>query len=385
MREALRNIWRRKVRSALTIFGVAIGVFALTTMGALASSINHSVQVGLDYYSHRIVLGAAGGGSFGAAFSTGPRVPSSLAEQAAVLDGVEQAYPTIALAASEEQGGFGSFPLVLGTPPDQAAKDPSQLKVAKGRRLTSQDTGKVVIGATIASQKNAQVGDQIDVLGQKFEVVGILEYINSDPDSYYLVNITDAKALMLQQATFTPGAGELVTNINVIPKPGVDTTKLADTLEQQFPGTQATPPEQIKQQIESATSVLNLIVLGSALIAVLVGSLSVINTMLVSVSERRKEIGIKRVVGARNRHLLKEVIFETGSIGLIGGLVGFAGGAGVVAFINSQAQDSGFSLSLTPELAAAAIGFAVVLGIVAGLYPAWRAIRVKPVDVLREE
>ena len=385
MREALRNIWRRKVRSALTIFGVAIGVFALTTMGALAASINHSVQVGLDYYSSRIVLGAAGGGSFGAAFSTGPRVPGTLAEQAAVVDGVEQAYPTIALAASDEQAGFGSFSLVLGTPPDQAAKDPKQLKVSKGRQLTGADAGKTVIGATIASQKNAKVGDKIDVLGKQFEVVGILEYINSDPDSYYLVNITDARALMQAQSTFTPGAGELVTNINVIPKDGVDTTKLADTLEQQFAGTQATPPDQIKKQIESATSVLNLIVLGSALIAVLVGSLSVINTMLVSVSERRKEIGIKRVVGARNRHLMREVISETGLIGLIGGLVGFAGGAGVVTFINSQAKNSGFSLSLTPELAAAAIGFAVVLGIVAGLYPAWRAIRVKPVEVLREE
>lgn len=385
MREALRNIWRRKVRSALTIFGVSIGVFALTTMGALASSINHSVQVGLDYYSNRIVLGAAGGGSFGAAFSTGPQVPGSLAEQAAVIDGVEQAYPTIALMANDDQSAFGAVSMVLGSPPDAVAKEPNRLKVAKGRQLTGTDQGKVVIGATLASKENKQVGDKITVLGKEFEVVGILEYINSDPDSYYLMNITDARELMQTQSAFKPGASELVTNINVIPKEGVDTTKLTETLEQQFPGTQATPPDQLKQQIEQATSVLNLIVLGSALIAVLVGSLSVINTMLVSVSERRKEIGIKRVVGARNRHLMREVVFETGLIGLIGGVVGFGAGAGVVMLINSQAKDSGFALTLTPELAATAIGFAVVLGIVAGLYPAWRAIRVKPVQVLREE
>lgn len=385
MREALRNIWRRKVRSALTIFGVAIGVFALTTMGALASSINHSVNVGLDYYSSRIVLGAAGGGSFGAAFSTGPRVPDSLAQQAAVVDGVERAYPTIILMASDTESAFGSNSEVVGSPPDQATQDPKRLEVAKGKQLTGQDVGKTVIGSTVAAKKHVTVGDTIDILGKPFQVAGILAYINSDPDNFYLVNIADAKALMLQQSTFTPGASELVTNINVIPKPGVDTTKLADTLEQKFPGTQATPPDQIKQQIQSATSVLNLIVLGSALIAVLVGSLSVINTMLVSVSERRKEIGIKRVVGARNRHLLKEVIFETGLIGLIGGVVGFAGGAGVVTFINSQSKGSGFTLTLTPELAAIAIGFAVVLGIIAGLYPAWRALRIKPVEVLREE
>lgn len=385
MREALRNIWRRKVRSALTIFGVAIGVFALTTMGSLATSINKSVQVGLDYYSSRIVLGEAGGGSFGALMATGPRIPATLAEQAAVVDGVKNAYPSITLMASENQSPFGAMSMVLGMPPDEVKDEPGQLKVAKGRQLTGTDQGKVVIGATIASQKDAEVGDKITVLDKEFEVVGVLEYINSDPDSFYLMNISDAKQLMLAQTTFTPGAGELVTSVNVIPKSGTDTTKLAKTLEEQFPGTQATPPDQLKKQIESATSVLNLIVLGSALIAVLVGSLSVINTMLVSVSERRKEIGIKRVVGARNRHLMREVIFETGLIGLIGGAVGFAAGAGVVTFINSQAKDSGFSLTLTPELAATAIGFAVILGIIAGLYPAWRALRIKPVEVLREE
>lgn len=385
MREALRNIWRRKVRSALTIFGVAIGVFALTTMGALASSLNHSIGVGLDYYSHRIILGAAGGGTFGAAFSTGPRVPDSLAQQAAVIDGVQQAYPTVSLVAADDQSGFGSPSLVLGAPPDAAAQDPTQLTVAKGRRLTGPDAGKVVIGSTVAARKHAAVGDTVTVLGQPFTVVGILQYINSDPDNYYLVNITDARALMQAQTTFTPGAAGLVTNINVIPKSGVDTTTLASTLEQKFPGTQATPPAKIRKQVESASQVLNLIVLGSALIAVLVGSLSVINTMLVSVSERRKEIGIKRVVGARHRHLLKEVVSETGLIGLIGGLVGFAGGSAVVAFINSQAKGSGFVLTLTPELAGLAIGFAVVLGVLAGLYPAWRALRIKPVEVLREE
>lgn len=385
MREALRNIWRRKVRSALTIFGVAIGVFALTTMGALASSLNHSIGVGLDYYSHRIILGAAGGATFEPAFSTGPRVPDSLAQQAAVIDGVQQAYPTVSLVDSEQPSGFGSPSLILGSPPDQAAQDPSRLEVAKGRRLTGQDTGTVVIGSTVAARKHAAVGDTITVLGKPFEVVGILRYINSNPDNYYLVNITDARTLMQAQTTFTPSAAGLVTNINVIPKSGVDTTKLASTLERQFPGTQATPPDKIRKQIESASQVLNLIVLGSALIAVLVGSLSVINTMLVSVSERRKEIGIKRVVGARNRHLLKEVMFETGLIGLIGGLVGFAAGSGVVAFINSQAKGSGFALTLTPELAGIAIGFSVVLGVLAGLYPAWRALRIKPVEVLREE
>lgn len=385
MREALRNIWRRKARSALTIFGVAIGIFALTTMGALASSINESIDVGLDYYSSRIVLGSKTGG-FGGIFSLGPQVPESLAGRATLVDGVDRAYPQVVLNGEDDgTPSFTSTRLVIGSPPAEADKDPAKLEVKEGRRLTEQDRGKVVVGSNIAGQDNQKVGNQLTVLGKQFEVVGVLEFVNSDPDSYYVVHIADARDIMRQQNQFALGASELVTNINIIPDQGVDTTALSKKLESTFPGTQATPPEELKKQIEQASSVLNLVVLGSALVAVLVGSLSVINTMIVSVGERRKEIGIKRVVGARSRHLLKEVVLETSLIGLIGGLVGLGAGAALVTVINANAKSSGFTFSLTPELAATAVGFAVGLGVIAGLYPAWRALRIKPVDVLREE
>lgn len=354
-------------------------------MGSLASSINHSINVGLNYYGSRIILGSQSSG-FSGIFAVGPQVPGSLASQASTVDGVERAYPTIILSANKDEApSFSSPTLVLGSPPDEAAKDPYRLEVAKGRRLNGQDRGRVVVGSKLATDKHLSVGDSTTILGQPFEVVGILEYLNSDPDGYYVMNIEDAKQLLLQQSQFVINP-DLVTNINVIPKAGVNTTDLANRLQGQLVGTQATPPEKLKAQIKSASQVLNLIVLGSALIAVLVGSLSVINTMLVSVGERRKEIGIKRVAGARNRHLVKEVVIETSLIGLIGGLVGFGVGAALVTALNAgPAKNAGFYFALTPELAAIAIGFSVVLGVIAGLYPAWRAIRIKPVDVLREE
>lgn len=384
MREALRNIRRRKARSALTIFGVMIGVFALTTMGALSTSINQSIQSSLDYVSSRILVTSATG-AYGGLFAIGPQVPATLADRSKLIDGVDRAYPTITLSADTEGFSATSSPaMVYGLPPSEAEKDPYQLDVSAGRDLTDNDRGKVVLGSTAAAKKEAEVGETIQVLGQPYEVVGILKFLNSDPDNYYVVTLQDAKLLLAAQSQFG-AAPDLVTNINVIPKPGVDTTALANKLQAQFDGTVATPPEQTRKQIENASAILNLIVLGSALIALLVGSLSVINTMLVSVGERRKEIGIKRVVGARARHLLGEVVLETAVIGFIGGLLGFGLGAALVAYINSTAGTSGFHLDLTPELAVGSIGFAVALGVVAGLYPAWRAIRIKPVNVLREE
>jgi putative ABC transport system permease protein len=387
VRQAFRNIRRRKARSALTIFGVMIGVFALTTMGALATSLNQSIQSSLDYVSSRILVTSASG-AYGGLFAIGPQVPASLADRAKLVEGVERAYPTITLSADTGEGfsPASSPAMVYGAKPSETAQDPYKLSVSTGRDLTDTDHGKVVLGSTAATKKNAKVGDTVEVLGQKFEVVGILNYLNSDPDNYYITTLEDAQQLLSGQNQFG-AAPDLVTNITVIPKPNVDTTALADTLESRFGGTTATPPDQVRKQIEDASQVLNLIVLGSAMIALLVGSLSVINTMLVSVGERRKEIAIKRVVGARARHLLGETVVEAGLIGLIGGLIGFGAGALLVTFINGAASSSGsgFHLTLTKELAFGSIGFAVVLGIVAGLYPAWRAIRIKPVNVLREE
>lgn len=373
------------MRSALTIFGIAIGIFAFTTMGALATSINRSIDTGLDYYSSRIILTSETAG-FGGLFAIGPLVPASLAERTEAIEGVDRAYPTIILSADEDEiPTFSSPSLLVGSPPDEAASDPSPLEVNKGRKLTGQDRGKIVLGSAVATKTKAEVGQTVTVLGKQFEVVGILRFLNSDPDGYYVTNIEDAREVMTQKAQFTTDPG-LVSSINVIPKAGTDTTALAKQLEERLPGTVATPPEQLRKQIEDASQVLNLVVLGSALIALLVGSLSVINTMLVSVGERRKEFGLKRVVGARTRHIIVEVMTETAMIGLIGGLFGLALGAALVTYINAIASGSGsFEFTLTPGLAASSVGFAMLLGVIAGLYPAWRATRIKPVNVLREQ
>ncbi|MDP3999967.1 MAG: ABC transporter permease [bacterium] len=395
MKEALRNIWRRKARSALTIFGVGIGIFALVTMGALSQSLNKSIQVGIDYFSSRILVTKASGG-FGGPFAIGPQLPSSVTDRIKVIDGVDRAYPTLSLTAKEDSElSFTSSPeTIQGAPPTEVAKDEFKLELSEGRELKAGDTGKTVIGSNIVQKEKLGVGDTVKLRGKKFKVVGVLRRTTADPDSFYLVTLDDALELSRRLSrlsaggTGTVGAGteELVTNINVFPEEGVDSTKLTKRIESTISGVDGTPPEQLKKTLEDASAVFNLIVLGSALIAVLVGSLSVINTMIMSVTERRKEIGVKRVVGARARHILRETVVETGLIGLIGGVIGFLGSAGLVSIVNAITKQSGLELFLlTPKLAVVAIGFAVGLGVLAGIYPAWRATRIKPVNVLREE
>lgn len=390
MREALRNIWRRKARSALTIFGVSIGVFALTTMGALALFFNESLETTLDYYSRRVSVtstgaGAAGSGSFGA---IGGQIPASLAERIKVVDGVAAAYPSIVLPSTEEEhvSGFNQPELIYATRPADAAKDPKKLKVAQGRELQESDRGKVVVGSNIVATKQAKVGQTTKVRGRDFEVVGVLERTNGTPDAFYLMHLDDAQPFVRSLSPFNAGAGDLVTNIEVIPKEGQSGDELAGRLKDTIAGISATPPETFKKQVNQSFQVFNLIILGSALIAVLVGGLSVINTMVMSVYERRKEIGIKRVVGARGRHILSEIVTETALMSLIGGLIGCLLGFVLTTVINSVTRDSGLTIfAFKPLLVLISLAFALILGIMAGLYPAWRASRIKPVTVLRGE
>lgn len=390
VKEALRNIWRRKARSALTIFGVAIGVFALTTMGALALYFNQAEKSILDYYSSRITVtsnaaGAAGRGSLGA---IGGQIPPSLADRIKVIDGVETAYPSISLPATDGEGisGFKEPELIYAYSPLEAAKDPKKLKIAQGRGLQDADFGSVVIGSSIVTAKKAHLGSVLTIRGKSFTVVGILDRTNGTPDSFDVMHLEDAQPFVAASSPFNPNAGSLVTSIEVIPKAGVSGDDLAARIKSTIEGVAATPPDSFKKQITQSFQVFNIIILGSALIALIVGGLSVINTMIMSVAERRKELGIKRVVGAKSRDLLAEIIIETSLISLFGGLIGCLLGFILTTVINHSTKHDGLTIfDFSPGLVLASLAFALVLGAVAGLYPAWRATRIKPVNVLREE
>jgi putative ABC transport system permease protein len=133
-------------------------------------------------------------------------------------------------------------------------------------------------------------------------------------------------------------------------------------------------------------AIFNAIIIGVAAISLIVGGLSVINTMAMSVAERTREIGIKRAIGGSRTRIVRELVAEAGVIGLIGGLLGLALGAVVVLLANEAGRSGGTVLfDLTFGTAAFAVGFSTILGMVAGIIPAWSAARLDPVSALRYE
>ncbi len=145
-------------------------------------------------------------------------------------------------------------------------------------------------------------------------------------------------------------------------------------------------PEQLRKQFKEQLVVFSLITISAAVLAAIIGGLSVMNTMLMSVSERTKEFGLMKALGAERKNILFMTMGEAGLMGIIGGISGIAAGGTVTYYLNKIFESQGSALfSVTPRLAVIALLFAITLGIVCGTYPAYRATKMSPMEALRYE
>jgi ABC-type antimicrobial peptide transport system permease subunit len=397
--QILRNIWRRKLRSVLTISGIVIGVLALTTMGAISENFNALLDGGVKYYSSSIQVGPPDGES-------ASLLPLSKIDEIKQVPGVAAAFPGYGFLAKP-----GSVTTVSFGPPDEIlAGDPAEndwgqlkLSAAQGHYLTGA-AGEVVLGDTIDKEFKKKIGDTIDLpvkpsdakpdfVNHPFTVVGILNVTRTAPDTFAYINISDGQ-MLLKDSLPIAIRGQIDTSqiteaIDVYGARGSSISQLdgiADRINAQVSGVKAIRPSVIVNSFTSGGAIFTAITTAAALLALIIGGLSVVNTMFMAVAERIREIGLKKAVGATTSNILGEFLLEATLIGALGGLIGYGLGAVITIVANATTPPGQSTLFLlTLRLTVFALGFAVALGAVAGILPAFRAARLDPVTALRNE
>lgn len=384
----LRSIFRRKLRAFLTIFGITIGVLALVVMGSIAEKLTVLVDGGTEYYADKVIVSGMGGM---AGFSTEP-ISTDLIEEIEAVDGVARAAGSIMMMLEEDPASVN-----MGIPANINASDfreagfeTFESDVVEGRALREDDRGKCVVGSDLVGQLDAKVGQTIELRGTEFEVVGILGKTLTAPDKAVQIPLEDAQNLLVGTLPAairdSVVADELLTSIAVYLESGEDADEMAEVIQYEVEGVKAMGPEGFETSVKEPLKIFNQIIYAVAIISLLVGGLSVINTMTMSVSERTREIGVRKAIGATDGAIMRQFIAESALMGLIGGLLGLALGALIGVLGNQAGAASATELFLlTPRLAIGSVTFALVLGVLSGLYPAWHAARLNPVQALRYE
>jgi putative ABC transport system permease protein len=371
--EILRNVLRHKARTGLTVFGIVIGIFAVTVMGSMTEYFNQLIDNGIKLAGTAISVSPKGG-----LYSV---ITESDVRRIERVPGIKAVVPMV--SARLEPGGSIQF-----GPPEQVLGEPADLAfyvnppVTRGRWLQRGDTYEAVIGVKIANKRNLDIGSTLTWREHDFTVVGIMRQTQTTPDTSVVIPIEVERRILKQP--------NLIAGVLAVPQePGpAASDALARRIQAEVDTVKVQTLEEELAQIRQGLVVFNVIMLGGAIIAAIVGGLAVINTMIMSVNERTREIGLKKAIGASDGDIVKEFLTEAAVIGLIGGLVGLGLGTGFANLLNSATAESlgGTEIfTVTPRLALIAVGFATILGMGAGLYPAWNAARLNPVEALREE
>jgi putative ABC transport system permease protein len=387
--QILRNVFKRKLRVFLTILGITIGIFALVLMGSMAERISLMVSGGTRYYADKVTVTAVGGSMF----STAPLEYNKL-DQIKAVQGVAEVSGSVGTLLDPDTGmSFGMPSLLVGSDMRGDSLESFQIGYSQGRALRPDDQGSVVVGSDLVKKLRAKVGGSITIRGRQFKVVGIMDKTLTAPDNSVYMTLSDSQTLLWEDikqyvALMKPGLkpADLVTSFVVYPTKGTDPEQLATRINDTVPEVKALGPSYFQDQIASMTKIFNYILYGVALIALVVGGLSVINTMTMSVSERTREIGMRKAIGASDGQIVRQFLIEAGIIGFIGGVTGLFLGWAAAEVANKALESSAISLFLvTPRLAGGSVVFAILLGVVAGFLPSLHAARMRPVDALRYE
>lgn len=392
-RLAFRSLLRNKTRSLLTMLGIIIGVSAVILLVSIGQGLQNYLLSTFESLGSNVITilpGQVGGGS---GLSSAPNLGGSKLTEKDVNDishlggAVVEAAGAVEYPTNVTNTGKNKFVTVIGV--DAAYLKIRDITVGSGRTLTDSDTrvsrNVAIVGTSIVSSLYSgadPIGKKITIGGQKFEIVGVLNQIGGgsfgiDVNSYVFIPITSAEQVFGLH-------GIQVIGVKADSKEDIPVaiSQIKKLLGKRLKSDEFSVIDNssLVQTVNQILGVLTLALGGIAAISLVVGGVGIMNIMLVSVTERTKEIGLRKAVGAKPGDILYQFLIESVVLSLGGGMIGVAIGAlgawGLSFFI--QTSVSFWSVAL-------AFGVSALIGIIFGVAPAARASKLNPIEALKYE
>ena len=394
----LRSLLGHRLRSVLTTLGILFGVAAVISTVGIGQASSDSVTARISSLGTNL-LTVSPGSTVSAGVSGGGASANSLtmADVAGLSD--HQNAPDIAAVAPVSQGRMSLVSsssnwstTVSGSTADWLAANARSMSSGTFITASQEDTSAqvIVLAATTASNLGVGVGDLITVKQIPFQVIGILASTGSqgfgNQDDLAVVPLSTAqdeliggvgsvqRILLSASSSATLGSAYLEANQVLLQTHGITNPSLADFT--------ITSQTQVLSTAQAVTQTLTILLASVAAISLLVGGIGVMNIMLVSVTERTSEIGLRKALGATPGDLFRQFVIEAGALTAVGGLLGVATGL-AAGYIVPRAANIAVTITPTPVVIAVAV--AVAVGLVFGVYPALRAARLAPIEALRAQ
>jgi putative ABC transport system permease protein len=379
-----------------TVLGIAVGVAGLVALGAMAERITRFIDGGDRFVLGQISVAGEGMG-MGTGFTAGGLLRASKIEQIARVPGVAAVQGQVMLPLDPTTSQFLTLTqeLILGVDPAVrlSNREFRELPVRDGRFLRVGDRGVVVVGADFAASRRLRVGGTLDLAtGRTFQVVGVLDKTLTAPDRFAIVALDDARDLWLRRdpllvQVFTGaagglGRGDLNTGAAVAWAAGVDPDALARRIQAEVPGLNVTIPGELSRLLRQSTAFFSALLFGIGALGLVIGGLSLSNTVTAAVFERIRDFGIKRALGATDGQLLREILGEALGVSISGGLLGVGLALAVGTLVDARGDGQQLFL-FSPRLLGFALVFSVILGALAATYATLRIVRLSPAEAIR--